>query len=100
MNKKNDGTTGVVLSNPKSTDYQMVRTSLLPGLLNSLKNNIKIGIPLKIFEISDIVRLDNKSDVGASNHRFISAMYCSSKGELEIIHGLLDRIMQSLSITD
>jgi phenylalanyl-tRNA synthetase beta chain len=96
MNIPFNGKQGVILSNPKSQDYQMARTSLMPGLLNSLVHNLKVGLPIKLFEISDVIKMNTKVDVGCQNERNICALYCNTKGELEIIHGLLDRIMQSL----
>eukprot|EP01080_Neovahlkampfia_damariscottae_P004438 gene4438-7813_t len=88
----------VQLSNPKSSEYQIVRTSLIPGLLKTLANNLKSSLPIKLFEINDICLINSKSDVGASNYRYLSALYCNTKAELEIIHGLLDRLMESLNI--
>lgn len=92
MNKMNDSSAVSVQDSP-----MVIRTSLLPGLLNSLKNNLKIGVPLKIFEISDVIIKNEKIDVGCMNERHLSALYCNTKGEMEYIHGLLDRIMESLS---
>jgi phenylalanyl-tRNA synthetase beta chain len=97
MRKKEDGQ-AVTLSNPKSSEYQIVRTSLIPGLLRTLSNNLKSSLPIKLFEMNDIVLVDDQSDVGASNLRYLSALYCNTKAELEIIHGLLDRLMESLNI--
>ncbi|KRH92900.1 phenylalanine-tRNA synthetase, beta subunit, partial [Pseudoloma neurophilia] len=38
------------LLNPKSTEYEVVRTGLLPGCLKFLKNNLHYPMPIKIFE--------------------------------------------------
>lgn len=37
-------------------------------------------------------------DVGARNERHICAVYCNKNSGFEIIHGLLDRLMQLLEI--
>lgn len=95
MNKTFDHS-AVEISNAK---YHCVRTSLLSGLLSSLKNNLKMGVPLKIFEISDVILKNEKVDVGCMNVRHLSALYCNTKGEMENIHGLLDRLMESQSKT-
>lgn len=55
-------------------------------------------LPLKLFEISDIVLLDPTMDVGARNKRHLCAVYYNKTGGFEIIHGLLDRIMQVLEV--
>lgn len=64
----------VVLSNPKTVEFEIVRTTLMPGLLKCLQFNKKNSIPQKAFEISDCVVLDGTSDTGARNVRKISAM--------------------------
>ena len=43
--------------------FQVARTTLLPGLLKTLSNNKNMSLPLKLFEISDIILLDpNKGE--------------------------------------
>ena len=57
-----------------------------------------MAIPLKLFEISDVVVKDAGAEVGARNERHMSAVYYDKKPGFEIIHGLLDRVMQLLDI--
>lgn len=42
MNKKDDGKTAVKLANPKTVEFQVVRTSLLPGLLKTFQGNLQV----------------------------------------------------------
>ncbi|XP_067003501.2 phenylalanine--tRNA ligase beta subunit isoform X2 [Anabrus simplex] len=88
----------VHISNPKTLDFQVARTTLLPGLLRTLAANRKMKLPLKLFEVSDVVFLDKSSEVQARNRRHICAVYSSKKGGFEVIHGLLDRTMQILEV--
>ncbi|XP_016317773.1 phenylalanine--tRNA ligase beta subunit-like [Sinocyclocheilus anshuiensis] len=62
-------TRAVHISNPKTTEFQVARTCLLPGLLKTLAANRKMPLPLKLFEISDVVLKDETKDVGARNNR-------------------------------
>lgn len=55
----------ITLENPKTLEYEMVRTSMIPGLLKCLLENQNETIPQKIFEISDVAKIDAKSDTGA-----------------------------------
>ncbi|EPZ31164.1 B3/B4 tRNA-binding domain-containing protein [Rozella allomycis CSF55] len=82
--------TAVTLSNPKSIEYQVVRTSLLPGLLKKLFSNIKCPLPIKLFEVADVVLLDESKDVRARNERKIAALYCNKTS---------DRIMLVLNVS-
>lgn len=90
----------VHLSNPANVEYQVVRTTLLPGLLKTLQHNKSASFTkgFKIFEISDVVVQDATETVcdtiiGAKNTRRICAVYAGPTSGFEIIHGLVDRIM-------
>mmetsp|Transcript_4397 Transcript_4397/g.12384 ORF Transcript_4397/g.12384 Transcript_4397/m.12384 type:complete len:625 (+) Transcript_4397:43-1917(+) len=94
MQLKDDGKTAVTIGNPKTTDFELCRTSLVPGLLKTAASNRKLALPWKYFEVSDIVLQDPSADVGAKNERRVSAV-CMLPGTsgFEQIHGLVDRIM-------
>uniref|UniRef100_A0A673JJL4 Phenylalanine--tRNA ligase beta subunit n=1 Tax=Sinocyclocheilus rhinocerous TaxID=307959 RepID=A0A673JJL4_9TELE len=91
-------TRAVHISNPKTAEFQVVRTCLLPGLLKTLAANRKMPLPLKLFEISDVVLKDETKDVGARNNRRLCAVYYNKSPGFEVIHGLLDRVMQLLDV--
>lgn len=88
----------VHVANPKTLEFQIVRTTLLPGLLKTLQANKKMPLPLKLFEVSDVVVKDPKKDVGTRNERRLCAVYYNKKPGFEIIHGILDRVMQLLDV--
>ncbi|XP_065138273.1 phenylalanine--tRNA ligase beta subunit [Paramisgurnus dabryanus] len=88
----------VHISNPKTAEFQVARTSLLPGLLKTIAANRKMPLPLKLFEISDVVLKDETRDVGARNNRRLCAVYYNKSPGFEVIHGLLDRVMQLLDV--
>uniref|UniRef100_A0A8C9FHA9 Phenylalanine--tRNA ligase beta subunit n=1 Tax=Pavo cristatus TaxID=9049 RepID=A0A8C9FHA9_PAVCR len=91
-------TNAVHIANPKTAEFQVARTTLLPGLLKTVAANRKMPLPLKLFEISDIVVKDPTKDVGARNYRHLCAIYYNKSPGFEIIHGLLDRVMQLLEV--
>ncbi|KAL3799715.1 hypothetical protein HJC23_010365 [Cyclotella cryptica] len=93
-------TAAVSLSNPANVEYQVVRTTLLPGLLKTLQHNKSMSFTggFKLFEISDVVLPDDKhvvteTIVGAKNARRVCATYAGPTSGFEVIHGLVDRIM-------
>ena len=69
LNRKDDGKTAVKLANPKTVEYQVVRTSLLPGLLKTLSENKAMRLPLQIFEAQDVVFKDETVERRARNER-------------------------------
>ncbi|XP_057210641.1 phenylalanine--tRNA ligase beta subunit-like [Triplophysa rosa] len=91
-------TRAVHISNPKTAEFQVARTTLLAGLLKTVAANRKMPLPLKLFEISDVVLKDETRDVGARNNRRLCAVYYNKSPGFEVIHGLLDRVMQLLDV--
>jgi phenylalanyl-tRNA synthetase beta chain len=83
----------VQLSNPKTLEFEVVRTSLLPGLLRCLESNKKEKIPQLAFELADCCVLAPGSEIGAINVRKISAMVIDHTANFSSIHGLLDLLM-------
>ena len=86
----------VQLSNPKTLEYEQVRTSLIPGLLKTLNSNQDEKLPQKIFEISDTAVIDPSHDTGARNHRKICLMQLNTTASFEVIHGALGLLMTKI----
>jgi phenylalanyl-tRNA synthetase beta chain len=63
MRRKDSLSKAVHISNPKTIEFQVARTSLLPGLLKTIYSNKKMPLPLKLFEISDVVLKDNNEGI-------------------------------------
>ncbi|KAG1175551.1 hypothetical protein G6F70_004012 [Rhizopus microsporus] len=97
LNRVDDNKTAIKLANPKTAEYQVVRTSLLPGILKTLNSNKKLALPIKIFEVSDVGFKDETRERRSRNERHVCATYTSKTSGFEVIHGLLDRIMAMLS---
>ncbi|XP_057821359.2 phenylalanine--tRNA ligase beta subunit, cytoplasmic isoform X1 [Cryptomeria japonica] len=98
VNRKDDKKTSVVIGNPRSSEFETARISLLPGILKTTGHNKDHPRPIKIFEVGDVVILDGERDVGAANHRHLAALYCNSNSGFEVIHGLVDRIMEVVGV--
>ncbi|XP_075892961.1 phenylalanine--tRNA ligase beta subunit [Nelusetta ayraudi] len=98
IGKKITETRAVHIANPKTAEFQVARTTLLPGLLKTIAANRKMPLPLKLFEVSDVVLKDETKDVGVRNSRRLCAVYYNKSPGFEVIHGLLDRTMQLLEV--
>lgn len=96
LNRKDSGETAVRLANPKTAEYQVVRTSLLPGLLKTIRENKHHSVPIKIFEVSDVAFKDWTLERKSRNERHFAAAWYGKSSGFEIVHGLLDRIMAML----
>lgn len=101
IKREDDGEKAVIISNPRSSDFEAVRTNLMSCLLKTLKHNIDHPRPVKIFEAGDVVVLDGARDVGASNNRRLAALHCNSEfSGFEDIWGLAQRIMECAGVKD
>lgn len=98
LRRVDSGTDAVKLQNPKSAEYQVVRTSLLPGLLKTLRENKHHALPLKIFEAGDVVFKDATKERKARNERHFAAAWLGKSSGFEMVHGLLDRLLAMLKI--
>lgn len=96
LNRKDDGNTAVRLANPKTIEFQVVRTSLLPGLLKTIRENKAHSVPMKIFEVSDVAFKDLELERKSRNERHFAAAWYSKTSGFEVVHGLLDRVMSML----
>lgn len=98
LNRKDDGKMAVKLANPKTAEYQIVRTSLLPGILKTIRENRKHSLPIKVFESSDVAFKDESLERKSRNERHFAAAFCGKTSGFEVVHGLLDRVMAMLGI--
>lgn len=90
-----DNTKVVKLANPKTFEYQVVRTTLVPGILKTIRENKRHYLPIKVFEAGDIVLKDDSLERRARNQRNWCAAYAGKVSGFEYIQGLLGKIMQT-----
>ena len=98
LNKVDDGKTAIKIGNPKTLEFQVVRTSLIPGLLKTIRENRSHPLPIKVFESTDVVFKDPSLERQARNVRHAAAIWCNKSAGFEVIHGLLDKIMKTLEV--
>lgn len=98
LRRPDDGRTAVVLSNPATVEFEVCRTSLLPGALKTLSESRSSALPLRLFEVGDVVLLDDSAETGARNERRLCAVCCAHGNTFEAMHGLLGWIMRALGV--
>jgi len=97
----------VTLENSKSTQFEICRVNLLPGVLQMLGNNKAAPVHdgLRIFEVGDVVlpglpgeksRDIRTKSLGVRNERrACGAIATMEKDTIEYTHGVLDRILMA-----
>lgn len=63
---------------------QIARVNLLSGLLKTVSSNTSMPLPIKVFEISDVVLLDPSKEVGARNERRLGAVIFNKSPGFEV----------------
>jgi len=98
IRRADDGRTAVTLGNPKTAEFQECRTSLLPGALKTLGASKDSALPVKLFEVGEVVLLSDETDTGARNERRLVAVHSSKESGFEVVHGLLNRVMEVMGV--
>jgi phenylalanyl-tRNA synthetase beta chain len=86
----------ISVSNPKSKDFEIIRTSMLPGILKTLANSKHNPPPIKLFEVGDVVIQDPTRETMSKNVRRICAVDAAMVSKFADMHGVVDQIMYSL----
>jgi len=90
-------TCSVTLSNAKTKEFEICRTSILPGLLKTMGKNKQQPPPVRIFEAGDVVIQEPTKEVGARNVRRIGALHSAYTSQFSVMHGCLDQLMYTVN---
>lgn len=86
----------VSVRDSSTKEFEIVRTTMLPGLLKTMSCNKGQELPVRIFEVGDVVLQEPTKEVGCRNVRRVAALYSSTKSAFSVLHGALDQLMYSL----
>ncbi|NHK32857.1 MAG: phenylalanine--tRNA ligase subunit beta [Asgard group archaeon] len=94
-------TTGnpVEILNPVSSEYNIVRDSLLPSLMYVLQRNKPYSLPQKIFDVGDISRIDMNLETKTSREIFLSSVIIHSKVDFVEIKSNVEAALKAMGIT-
>ena len=88
VSREDDGNCAAIVANPSGLDVQVARSSLLQGVLKAMGANKDAPVPARLFEVGDVVLLDETRDVGARNARRLLVLYSDKKSGLEVWRAL------------
>lgn len=101
---REDKDIAVHIANPQTFEFQICRPSLLPGALKTFAANKSQPLPIKLFEVSDVVLLGKEENgkyhnTGCINRRHFCALHCAADtNAFEDIHGLVEYVMTKLGV--
>lgn len=86
----------VIIAGAREKKINMVRKWLLPELLKALANNKDRRYPIKLFEVSDVVVPDNRSDTGAINKTHLALVSAHKEANFTEARQCLEYVLQAL----
>ena len=84
----------VEIENPVSLNWNVFRNWMLPSLMEFYSNNQHVEYPQKIFEIGDVVLIDEKQETKTRDVRKMAAAIADSKVDYHDILAVLDGFMR------
>ncbi len=82
----------VEIANPVSINWTTIRSSILPCILEFLSKNKHVDYPQNVFEVGDVVRIDEKSQTRTRTMKCMAIAMASSDASFtkikEIVHSI------------
>jgi phenylalanyl-tRNA synthetase beta chain len=82
----------VLLENPISVEQTQLRTSLLPGILQTFARNRSNPLPQQVFEVGDVTFADPAAETGALEHRHAALGLIAPKAGFADIRALAEAL--------
>ncbi len=76
----------IEIANPISSDMSLMRTSLLPRMLETVANNLRYANDFKLFELSQIYQLDDEKKPVETDQLIISQV----NGDMRELQGVIE----------
>lgn len=96
MNQKPKGV--VELENPISANWDILRNSIMPVVTNFLAINKTVEFPQKVFELGDVVSLDDSQENKVKQSKHLCAALTHSRATFTEIKSVLDKLFADLGI--
>lgn len=87
-------------SNPKTSEYSVLRSWLLPSLMEVLSKNKHNEYPQNLFEVGDVIVLDEDEETGASTRRRLALTLCHGRANFSEIKSLVESVLNNLGIKE
>jgi phenylalanyl-tRNA synthetase beta chain len=86
----------IEIENPVSANWNVMRSWLLPSLIEFLSNNLHVEYPQKIFEVGDVVLINEEKETMTEDEKRLACCIANSKVSYEEISSLLDAVLKNL----
>ena len=89
----------VQVARPITIDRTMIRTSLINSLMEFLEDNKLEDLPQKIFEIGDVLYLDETKENKTVSSKKLAALVCHSTANFTEIKSIMSTVLSNLGYT-
>ena len=86
----------VQVARPITIDRTMIRTSLINSLMEFLEDNKHEDLPQKIFEIGDVLYLDDSKENKTISSKKLAAVICHSTANFSEIKSVVTSVLSNL----
>ena len=86
----------VQVARPITIDRTMIRTSLINSLMEFLEDNKHEDLPQKIFEIGDVLYLDESKENKVTTSKKLAALICHSTANFTEIKSTMTTVLENL----
>jgi phenylalanyl-tRNA synthetase beta chain len=84
------------VANPKLKAYNVVRTHLMGGLFEALRENRRRPMPQRLFEIDNAAKLDDAAETGATEERQVALVEIGRESGYATARSVIDSILREL----
>jgi phenylalanyl-tRNA synthetase beta chain len=87
------------VANPKLKAYNVVRTHLIGGLFEALRENRRRPMPIGLFEIDNVAQLDDTAETGAAEERRMALVEIGKESGYATARSTIDALLRELGWT-
>ena len=89
----------VELSNSLSQEYDVLRTWMIPSMMETLHNNRNHDYPQNIFGIGTIFKKNPKTETGVEENDRVTVALCSENADYTKIKQILDYLFRMIDVS-
>jgi phenylalanyl-tRNA synthetase beta chain len=92
------GVNVIKLANPVSTEYTILRESLLPSLMKNLMDNKHESLPQRLFEVSDVGQINQRAETRVERRLHVAGVSSHSTANFTEMKSTVEALLHSMGL--
>jgi len=88
----------IKLANPVSSEYTILRQSLLPNLVKNLMDNKHESFPQRLFEVSDVGRINQRAETRVERRLHVAGVSSHSTSNFTEIKSTVEALLRNIGV--